>query len=79
MGVARAAIFGSEARGDAGESSDIDVLVDLDGLQDLGIFEYSRIKFYIGELLNGAGVVVNRRTVKRLLKDNILRDAVSAF
>jgi hypothetical protein len=29
----------------------------------LGIFEYARLKLYINELLDGAGDVVNRRTL----------------
>ena len=43
------------------------------------IFEYARLKLYINELLNGASDVVNRRTLKPLLRDSILRDAVHAF
>ncbi len=79
MGVAHAAVFGSVARGEADDDSDIDVLVELDRSQELGIFEYSRIKLYIGDILGGVGDVVNRKTLKPLLRDNILRDAVNAF
>jgi len=45
----------------------------------MGIFAYSRLKLYINELLDGAGDVVNRRTLKPLLRENILRDAIHAF
>jgi predicted nucleotidyltransferase len=45
----------------------------------MGIFEYARLKLYINQLLDGAGDVVNRRTLKPLLRDNILRDAIHAF
>jgi predicted nucleotidyltransferase len=45
----------------------------------MGIFEYARLKLSINELLDGAGDVVNRRTLKPLLRDNILRDAIHAF
>ena len=45
----------------------------------MGIFEYARLKIYIGDLLNGASDVVNRRTLRPLLRDSILRDAVHAF
>ena len=79
MGVSHAAVFGSVARGEASADSDIDVLVELDQERSLGIFEYARLKLYINELLNGAGDVVNRRTLKPLLRDSILRDAVHAF
>lgn len=79
LGVSHAAVFGSVARREATADSDIDVLVDLDADRSMGIFEYARLKLYINELLTGAGDVVNRRTLKPLLRDNILRDAIHAF
>ena len=79
LGVSHAAVFGSVARGEAGAGSDIDVLVELDEDRSMGIFEYARLKLYINELLDGAGDVVNRRTLKPLLRENILRDAIHAF
>jgi hypothetical protein len=78
-GVAHAAVFGSVARGEACAESDIDVLVDLDESMPMGIFEYARMKLYIDELLEGSTDVVNRRTLKPLLRANILHDAVHAF
>ena len=78
-GVSHAAVFGSVARGEAGAGSDIDVMVELDEHRAMGVFEYARLKLYINDLLDGAGDVVNRRTLKPLLRDNILRDAVHAF
>ena len=79
LGVEHAAVFGSVARGEARAGSDIDVLVELDRERPMGIFEYARLKLYIGELLDGASDVVNRKTLKPLLRENILRDAVNAF
>ena len=79
LGVSHAAVFGSVARGEAGTGSDIDVLVELDPDRPLGIFEYARLKIYINEILNGAADVVNRRTLKPLLRDSILRDALHVF
>lgn len=78
LGVRHAAVFGSVARGQAGAGSDVDVLVDLDPQRPLDLFEYARVKLYIGELIEGADVV-NRRTLRPLLRDAILRDAVNAF
>lgn len=78
-GVSHAAVFGSVARGEASLGSDIDVMVELDEHRAMGIFECARLKLYISELLDGAGDVVNRRTLKPLLRDNILRDAIHAF
>ena len=72
-------VFGSVARGEDKSGSDIDVLVELDRDRPIGMFEYARLKIYIGEILNGASDVVNRRALKPLLRDSILRDAVDAF
>jgi hypothetical protein len=72
-------VFGSVARGEARAESDVDVLVDLDENRRMGIFEYARVKLYINELLEGSSDVVNRRTLKPLLRANILHDAVHAF
>lgn len=79
MGVAHAAVFGSVARGEAGAGSDIDVLVELDDRRPMGIFEYARMQLYISELLEGPSDVVNRRTLKPLIRADILHDAVHAF
>ena len=79
LGVSHAAVFGSVARGEASPDSDIDVLVELDRHHPIGIFEYARLKLYINQILDGASDVVNRRTLKPLLRDSILRDAVHAF
>ena len=69
LGVSHAAVFGSVARGEADADSDIDVLVELDEDRAMGIFEYARLKLY----------GVNRRTLKPLLRDNIMRGAIDAF
>lgn len=79
LGVAHAAVFGSVARGEACPESDIDVLVDLDENQPMGVFEYARLKLYMNQLLEGSSDVVNRRTLKPLLRASILRDATHAF
>jgi uncharacterized protein len=79
LGVSHAAVFGSVARGEAGAKSDVDVLVDLDDDHPIGIYEYARLKLYISGLFDGSGDVVSRRTLKPLLRTNILHDAIHAF
>jgi uncharacterized protein len=79
LGVSPAAVFGSVARGEAKSDSDVDVLVELDQARSMGIFEYARLKLYIDDILDGVGDVVNRGTLKPLLRDSILRDAIVAF
>lgn len=79
MGVRHASVFVSVARGEAGDSSDVDVLVELDETRPIGVFQYSRLKLYINELFDGEADVVNRKTLKPLLRDSILSDSVNAF
>lgn len=78
-GVSHAAIFGSTSRGEDTRDSDIDVLIELDNDRPMGIFEYARLKLYIDEILEGNSDVVNRGTLKPLLRDSILRDALIVF
>ncbi len=79
LGVCHAAVFGSVARGEARPDSDVDVTVELDPERPIGVFEYARLKLYIAQLVGGRGDVVNRKTLKPLLRESILRDSVNAF
>jgi predicted nucleotidyltransferase len=69
MGVSHAAVFGSVARGGAGAGSDIDVMVELDDNRPMGIFEYAGMKLYINGILDGPSDIVNRRTLKPLIRE----------
>ncbi len=79
LGVCHVAVFGSVARGEAQSTSDVDVLLDLDPNHPVGVFEYARIKLYVEEILGGESDVVNRKTLKPLLRSRVLREAVNAF
>jgi len=76
LGVRHAAVFGSVSRGEATANSDIDILLDI---EPMGLFAYSGLKLHVANLFEGRVDVVNRTTLKPLLKDEILREAVSAF
>ena len=78
-GVRHAAVFGSLVRGEAQEGSDVDVLIELDPGRPMGIFEYASLRLYLSGLLGSAADVVNRKTLKPLLREPILREAVHAF
>ncbi len=78
-GVVHAAVFGSVARGEADQNSDLDILIDLDAARPIGLFAYANLKGYINALLGGKADVVNRKTLKPLLRESIIRDAVDAF
>jgi predicted nucleotidyltransferase len=78
-GVRHVAVFGSVARGDARPNSDTDILIELDPAHPLGLFAYASLTRYITDLVGAPVDVVNRRTVKTLLRETIDREAVDVF
>lgn len=78
-GLIHVAVFGSVVRGEANVDSDIDILIEVDSSRAMGVFAYASLESYINGLLGGSADVVNRKTLKPLLQDAILRDAVHAF
>src|SRR5690606_27342624 len=78
-GVAHAALFGSRARGDGRDDSDIDILVDLSPDAGLSVFDYVGLKEYIADLFDGPVDVVNREGLKPYLRPAAIGDAVYAF
>lgn len=79
LGVRHAPVFGSIARGEARPESDIDVLVEIDHNRPIGVFEYARVKLYIAGIFQQPVDVVSSRTLKPLLRENILQDAIRVF
>jgi uncharacterized protein len=78
-GVLHAAVFGSVARGDAGDDSDIDILVDLEPHKPCGVYEFVRLQLDIGELIGGRADLAERKALKPLVRNSALREAVDAF
>lgn len=83
-GVLHAGVFGSVARGEASAISDVDVLIELDETKPLDLFDYANIKLFVAGLfgvdsLDGPIAVVNRKTLKPLLREQVLKEAVDAF
>ncbi len=67
------AIFGSWARGEAKEDSDIDLLVDFCPGADL--LDLSGLKIYFEDMFGRPVDVVPRRAIREELKEAILADA----
>lgn len=75
MGVKSLALFGSVARGEQAESSDVDLLVEFD--KPVGFFELVDLEEHLTTLLGVPRVdLVLRRAVFDELKDDILAEAV---
>ncbi|BAN03790.1 hypothetical protein YM304_34760 [Ilumatobacter coccineus YM16-304] len=73
-GASRVRIFGSVARGDATENSDIDFLVDLD--EDRGLFDLGGLLMDLQELLGHNVDVVTEAGLRARVSTRVLHDAV---
>lgn len=73
-GVTRAAIFGSMARGDYTEKSDVDILVDLP--KGLSLFDVVDIEDKLGEAVQRKVDLVDYEMIKPRLKPYIMQDQI---
>jgi predicted nucleotidyltransferase len=71
------AIFGSIARNEATEESDIDILVDFDSKK--GLFGFADLKFYLEEILGCRVDLVTKRALHPALKTRILSESKEIF
>nr|WP_284701179.1 nucleotidyltransferase domain-containing protein [Rhodoplanes tepidamans] len=78
-GVVHAALFGSVARGEENSDSDIDIVIDLAPDLSLDVFQYVGLKSYIEEMFPAPVDVVDRETIKPIIRDSVTRDSVYAF
>jgi predicted nucleotidyltransferase len=78
-GVAHAALFGSLARDEQREDSDIDIMIELDPAARVTTFDYVDIKAYIAGLFHGPVDVVNREGLKPFVRPRAAADAIYAF
>ena len=73
-GVKRAGLFGSYARGEMREDSDIDILVEIKS--NISLLDFVGIKLEIKEKLGRKIDLVEYSTIKPLLKERILNEQV---
>jgi predicted nucleotidyltransferase len=74
FGVRRLALFGSAARDEIREGSDVDVLVEFDAPATLA--QYMGLKFFLEELLGRAVDLVTEKGLRRELRPQVEREAV---
>lgn len=77
-GVRRAALFGSVARGDNEDDSDIDIMIEIEPSAQVGVFEYAEIKQFIAGLFDGPVDVVTKENLKPFVRP-ATADALYAF
>jgi predicted nucleotidyltransferase len=76
LGVRSLAVFGSVARGEAQERSDVDMLVEFS--LPVGIFQFVRVKAYLESILGCPVDLVVEDAIRPQMRDRILREAVHA-
>jgi predicted nucleotidyltransferase len=76
FGVAHVSLFGSFARDEAGEDSDVDVLVEF--ARPIGMFDFVRLQRELGERIGRNVELVTPAALKPQLRDRILAEAVLA-
>jgi uncharacterized protein len=74
--VASLSLFGSVAREEATEDSDIDVLVTF--IKTPGIFGFLELKEYLEGILHCSVDLVTKNALKKKLREQILQEAVHA-
>ncbi|MBI4572943.1 MAG: nucleotidyltransferase family protein [candidate division NC10 bacterium] len=74
LGVKSLALFGSTARGEAREESDVDLLVEFQ--RPVGLFEFVDLKGYLENLLGCRVDLGTPASLKPQLRDPVLKEAV---
>ena len=74
-GVVRLALFGSAVRNEAGESSDIDIVVEFDGPATSK--KYFGVQFYLEDRLGVAVDLVTEKAMRAELRPYIEKEAVN--
>ncbi len=73
-GAREVRVFGSVARGDAGEGSDVDFLVDMEA--DRSLLDLGGLLMDLRDLLGGSVDVVTLASLRERVRARVLREAV---
>jgi predicted nucleotidyltransferase len=71
-------LFGSVARDEAIDDSDVDILVEFEPNAKIGLFQFSRLQRMLSELLQCNVDLATPDALHKDLKDGILREAIRA-
>lgn len=77
-GVKEIRLFGSVARGEAGSGSDVDLLVEFEPSAHIGMFEFSRLRHELSQLLGCEIDLATPDALHKRMKDAILKEAIRA-
>ena len=78
LGVERLYLFGSTARGEATDESDVDLFFDYEKGK-LGLFELMDVKEYAASILGRKTDIMTRDSLHKMLRQNIEASAARVF
>jgi uncharacterized protein len=78
-GVCALYLFGSYARGEETEQSDIDLLFDINPQVRFSLFDQARIGRELAEILNAKVDFIPRRALHPVIKDRVEAEKVTVF
>ena len=78
LGVKRLYLFGSTARGEAGDTSDVDLFFDYEEGK-FGLFDLMEVQDYTSRVLGLAADVMTRDSIHKVLRRRIEASAVRVF
>lgn len=78
-GVKRAGIFGSYARGEATNNSDIDILINIEKGKKFSLFDLSGLKIELEEKLKKKIDINTYKAIHPKLKNQILKEEIPLF
>lgn len=73
--VSEISIFGSYVRGEETPKSDVDILVEFE--KPVGLLTIASLENYLSDLFGVKVDVVRKRSIRKELKENILKEAVN--
>ncbi len=78
LGVEKIYLFGSTARGEAGDNSDVDLFFDYPKGR-LGLYELMDVKEYTASILGAKTDIMTRDSLHKMLRQKIEASAVRVF
>jgi uncharacterized protein len=78
LGVRELSIFGSLARGEASDASDVDILVDYEPGTALSSFRVCELRYRVEDLLGAQVDLVTTGGLRPEIRDEALREAICA-
>jgi predicted nucleotidyltransferase len=76
LGIGSLSVFGSVARGEATEASDIDLLVEFS--RPVGLFHFAHVRRRLSELLGAEVDLVTVNALRKEMRERVMKEAIRA-